>query len=109
MKTSIITLLMIGTSITMLANGQELYKKCTGCHGEDGKTSALQKSAIIAAQESNLTIKQLTAYKNGELNQYGLGNIMKLQLTTITDVEIEELANYIASMQKDENNKNFSE
>ena len=99
MKTStIIPLLFIGTTIVMMANGQELYKKCTGCHGENGEVSALQQSAIITAQDSNLTIKELTAYKNGELNQYGLGNIMKLQLTTVSDEEISELADYISEL-----------
>ena len=104
MKTSIIALLMIGTTITMLANGEELYKKCTGCHGENGELSALQKSATIGGQESNLTIKELTAYKEGELNQYGLGNIMKLQLESVSTEEIKELAEYIEKMETNSSN-----
>jgi len=100
MKTSIIALLMIGTSLTMMANGAELYKKCAGCHGEQGEKNALSKSVVIAGQESNLTIKELTAYKNGELDQYGLGNIMKLQLSTVAEEEIQELAEYIENLEK---------
>ena len=89
--------LLILSSLTLFADTMDLYKKCAGCHGENGELSALDQSKIITAQEQNLTIKELTAYKNGELNQYGLGNIMKLQLSAISDDEIVELADYIAS------------
>lgn len=86
------------TTLALLANSQELYKNCAGCHGENGETSALGQSAKIGGQESNLTIKELTAYKNGELNQYGLGNIMQLQLTALNNDDIEALAEYISNM-----------
>jgi cytochrome c553 len=91
-------LLSILTTIALAANSEELYKTCAGCHGEQGETPALGQSKIIAAQESNLTIKELTAYKNGELNQYGLGNIMQLQLESIDEEDIQELAEYIENM-----------
>ena len=98
-----ITLLILLTA-AILANSEELYKNCSGCHGEHGETKALGQSNIIAGQESNLTIKQLTAYKNGELNQYGLGNIMQLQLKVVNDEDIESLAQYIEEMTKEEEN-----
>jgi len=91
--------LLILTTIALMANSEELYKNCAGCHGENGETSALGQSKIITGQDSNLSIKQLTAYKNGELNQYGLGNIMQLQLTNLNETDIEELATYISNMQ----------
>ena len=100
---SIISLLSI-SSIVLLANGEELYQTCSGCHGDLGKTNALQQSAKIGGQEENLTIKELTAYKYGELNQYGLGNIMKLQLSNISEDEIKELAQYIESLDKNVSN-----
>lgn len=92
-------LLLLMSSLTILANAEELYKHCVGCHGENGELLALGKSKIITGQEQNLTIKQLTAYKNGELNQYGLGNIMKVQLTMLSDEEINKLAEYISRME----------
>lgn len=91
--------LAILVTITLFADTQELYKNCAGCHGENGETAALGQSKIITGQESNLTIKQLTAYKDGELNQYGLGNIMQLQLTSLNETDIEELATYISNME----------
>jgi cytochrome c553 len=97
MKNIILTLIFI-SSLSM-ANGQELYKLCSVCHGETGKLQALHKSALIQGQESNKTIKQLTAYKNGELDQYGLGNIMNMQIQTLSEEDIQELAEYIAQLQ----------
>jgi len=90
--------LAILVATTLFADTQELYKNCAGCHGENGETTALGQSKIITGQESILTIKQLTAYKNGELNQYGLGNIMQLQLSSLNETDIEELATYISNM-----------
>ena len=91
-------LLSILVTMSLFASSEELYKNCAGCHGEQGETSALGESKIIAGQESNLTIKELTAYKDGELNQYGLGNIMQLQLKTIDEDDIQKLAKYIENM-----------
>ncbi len=97
MKTMLLTM---SATVALLANSEELYKNCAGCHGEHGELSAMGQSKIITAQESNLTVKQLTAYKEGELNQYGLGNIMLLQLSKLSPEEIKELAIYIENMDK---------
>ena len=95
MKKILLSILM---TMALLAGSEELYKNCAGCHGEQGETSALGQSKIIAGQETNLTIKELTAYKGGELNQYGLGNIMQLQLEALDEDDIQELAAYIETM-----------
>ncbi len=97
MKKFLLSFILIG-HLSLFAETLELYKNCAGCHGEKGELSALQKSKLIGGQEYNLTIKQLTAYKNGELDQYGLGNIMKLQLSSLSESDIESLANYIANL-----------
>ena len=86
------------TTIVTFADTLELYKNCAGCHGENGEKQALNKSKLIGGQETNLTIKELKAYKNGELNQYGLGNIMKLQVGILSQSDIEELAEYISKL-----------
>jgi cytochrome c553 len=99
MKTLLTLLLTLGTTFSLYADAENLYKNCAGCHGEKGELSALQQSALITGQESNLSIKELTAYKNGELNQYGMGNIMKLQLENISEEEIKELSEYIEAFE----------
>jgi cytochrome c553 len=97
MKKIILTLLITLTSQTM-AKGLPLYKNCAVCHGEKGNTPALQLSGIIAGQDKEKTALQLTAYKNGELNKYGLGNIMKMQVATLSEEDIKTLAKYIQSL-----------
>ena len=94
-----ILLSLLLTVILVQANSKELYKNCVGCHGENGELSALGQSKIIMGQENNLSIKQLTAYKEGELNKYGLGNVRQLQVTSLSEADIKELAEYIANMQ----------
>ena len=99
MKKRYLTLFIITIStILTFADTLELYKNCAGCHGENGEKQALNKSKLIGGQEANITIKELTAYKNGELDQYGLGNIMKLQVGTLSDSDIKELAEYVANL-----------
>ena len=97
MKKIILTLLLTMTT-QIMADGQSLYKNCAGCHGDKGETSALQLSARIAGQAKKKTILQLTAYKKGELNKYGLGNIMKMQVATLSEDDIKNIAKYIATL-----------
>jgi len=99
MKKLIWTLFITATfSNLVMASGKELYKNCAGCHGEHGEKKALQTSGIIGGQASDTTINELTAYKNGELNQYGLGNIMKMQLILLKKEDINDLATYISQL-----------
>ena len=100
MKRLITTLLVSTTAIVSLsmADGADLYKNCFGCHGEQGEKKALNKPAIIGGQEVEESLKQLIAYKNGELNQYGLGNIMQVQLSSLDEEELKELAEYIFTL-----------
>jgi len=97
-KTLLILSLMLTYNTALMANGKTLYKNCAGCHGDKGKTKALHLSKAIAGQSSDKTIKQLTAYKKGELNLYGLGNIMKMQATTLSESDMKALATYISTL-----------
>ena len=98
MKKYLLLFIIIISTIFTFADTLELYKNCAGCHGENGEKSALNKSRLISGQEVNLTIKELSAYKDGELDQYGLGNIMKLQVSTLSQSDILELAEYIVNL-----------
>ena len=98
MKKHLLLFIINISTIVAFADTLELYKNCAGCHGENGENQALNKSKVIGGQEANLTVKELTAYKNGELDQYGLGNIMKLQVGTLSQSDIEEVAAYIETL-----------
>ena len=74
------------------------YAKCTGCHGANGKTKALGKSAIIAGQDKEALITSLKEYKAGTKNVAGMGSLMKGQVATMTDEEIEAVAEYLSQI-----------
>jgi len=82
----------------LAAKGKELYAKCASCHGPKGNLKALNKSGIIAGMPKDEIVKKLKGYKAGTLNQYGMGGLMKGQVATLSDADIEALAAYISSL-----------
>lgn len=74
------------------------YAKCKGCHGADGKTKALGKSAVIAGQDKETLITSLKAYQAGTKNVAGMGSLMKSQVATMSDEEIEAVAEYLSQI-----------
>jgi len=94
----IILILITLTGISFAQTGAELYNKCMGCHGTNGDKAALGKSAIITGQDKELTVKQLKGYKSGDLNQHGMGSLMKVQVNSLTDEDIENISEYISNM-----------
>ena len=78
--------------------GAQLFAKCKGCHGADGKTKALGKSAVIAGQSADDLVKKLTEYKAGTRNVAGMGTLMKGQVGNMSDEDIKALANYISNL-----------
>ncbi len=81
-----------------VAKGKELFAKCASCHGSDGKRKALGKSGVIAGMPKDEVAKKLKEYKAGNLNLYGMGALMKSQVATLSDSDIEALAAYISSL-----------
>ncbi len=80
------------------AEAKRLYSKCASCHGIDGKTKAMGKSAIIARQSSQDLQKKLKEYKEGKRDVSGMGSVMKNQVTSLSDKELKILADYISSL-----------
>lgn len=75
------------------------YAKCKGCHGAEGKTKALGKSAVIAGQDKETLVTSLKAYQAGTKNVAGMGSLMKSQVETMSDEEIEAVAEYLSQVQ----------
>ena len=98
MKKTIFAFAFISSILMAENTGQATYAKCMGCHGSNGEKSALGKSAIITGQDKELTITQLTAYKDGSLNAHGMGGLMKGQLATLSEEDIKNVAEYISNM-----------
>jgi cytochrome c553 len=95
----ILILASIFASEFIFASGASIYtSKCASCHGSKGETSAYKKTKPITGQDSALTYKQLNGYKNGTLNQYGFGGVMKNMVDNLDDNSIKEIASYISKL-----------
>ncbi|KIM04215.1 MAG: hypothetical protein KN64_08445 [Sulfurovum sp. AS07-7] len=98
MKKVFISTVFLATSL-LYASGASIYSgKCASCHGVHGEKSALDRSKPIAGQNPSLTTKQIQAYKNGSLNQYGMGATMKNMVKSLNDNEITEVSNFISKL-----------
>jgi cytochrome c553 len=99
MKKIALTMLFAGVAL-MAADGKALYAKCAGCHGQDGKTKALGKSAPIAGMAVDTLVKAMEGYKAGTLNTYGMGGVMKGQVAALSADDMKALAEYINKLGK---------
>jgi cytochrome c553 len=79
-------------------DGKALFAKCAGCHGADGKTAALGKSAVIAGQSTADLETKIAGYKAGTLNVVGMGGLMKGQVASFSDADIKAVASYISGL-----------
>ena len=80
------------------ALGAQAYKKCSGCHGADGKTKALGKSPVIAGLAKDDLVTMLKEYKAGTRNVAGMGALMKGQVATMSDADIEAVSAHISAL-----------
>ena len=80
------------------AAGKAAYAKCAGCHGADGHTKALGKSAVIAGQSAADLEAALAGYKAGTRNVAGMGMLMKGQVAAMDDASIKAVAEYISGL-----------
>ncbi len=79
-------------------DGKALFAKCAGCHGADGKTAALGKSAVIAGQAKADLVTKINGYKAGTLNAAGMGALMQGQVASYSDADIDAVSGYIAGL-----------
>jgi cytochrome c553 len=98
MKKIVLAMTIAGTTLLM-ADGAALYAKCAGCHGADGKTKALGKSAPIAGRAAADVVKDLEGYKAGTLNKNGMGGVMKGQ-ANMSPEDMKAVAEYISTLGK---------
>jgi cytochrome c553 len=98
MKKIVLAMTIAGTTLLM-ADGAALYAKCAGCHGANGKTKALGKSAPIAGMAAADVVKDLEGYKAGTLNKNGMGGVMKGQ-ANMSPEDMKAVAEYISKLGK---------
>lgn len=87
-------LVVIGMASVAFADGTAAYKKCAGCHGENGEKVALGKSKIINQMSKADIVAALNGYKDGS---YGgpMKGVMKGQVATLSDADMQAIADMI--------------
>ena len=71
-------------------------KVCATCHGADGK-AAISPYPNLAGQNHDYLVYALKAYKAGNRSG-GLANIMQQQAASLTDADIDALADYYSKL-----------
>lgn len=99
MKKLILIALSFFAMNAFASEGAELYKKCAACHGMNGEKKALNKSQIITDFTKEEALAALMGYKDGS---YGgsMKALMKAQIATYSDEQLEKVAEYIGDMKK---------
>lgn len=95
-KVACILVSVVAVSL-MAADGAAIYQsKCFACHKENAKTSAMNKSQVIAGWDAAKTIAAVNGYKDGS---YGgtMKGIMKPIATGLNDEDLKAVAATIAS------------
>ncbi len=95
MKKVTLALMLAGAASLVMADGAALYKKCAGCHGAKGEKKALGKAPAIGGLPVATLVDDLKGYKAGTLNRHGMGMMMKGQVKSLSDADIQALAEYI--------------
>ena len=95
-KLAVLTLAATVATTLMAADGAAIYKKCAGCHCAHGEKKALGKSEVIKGWPKEKTVEALKGYKAGTRNVHGMGALMKGQVASLSDADIEAIADYIS-------------
>ncbi len=94
--------LCLGISLPAFSeDGASLYisKGCAGCHGADGGTPLMPGYPKISMQNPGYIIAQLKDFKSGKRTN-GNAALMTGIVTSLTDDDIKNLAEYLASPAK---------
>lgn len=100
MRKCIFLSIVLGLGLLGAAEPAELIKKCAGCHGPAMDKKAFGKGHVVNTLDSATIKEDLTGYKAGSLNRYGMGGVMHGQAKNLSDADIEALAKYIPTLKK---------
>ncbi len=84
--------------------GDALYKSkgCVACHGADAKTPIMPIYPKLAGQSKEYAITQMKDIKSGARNN-GQTAVMKGIIASVSDAEMEAIAEWLASLPKEVN------
>jgi cytochrome c len=91
--------LSLSISTAVLADGAALYKSktCWSCHGKDAKTPLMPMYPKLAGQNADYAYNQMNDIKSGKRNN-GQTAAMKGVMGLVSDAEMREIANWLATL-----------
>lgn len=90
----VISSIAVVTLLGVSAYATQLYSKCAACHGEKGEKVSLEKSLVIKDMSKEAFVSAIKGYKDGSYGRE-MKAMMKPQVLSLTDAQIEEIAAYI--------------
>lgn len=94
----IFTLFILVSSLFSIEEGAVLYSSCKFCHGIKAQMLYVDKVPSIKDMDIETLELKLRLYKEGSIDAYGYGPIMKQQMKNIPDDKISVLAKYIKNL-----------
>ncbi len=84
---------------TAQADGAALYqaKTCWSCHGKDAKTPLMPMYPRLAGQNAQYALNQMKDIKSGK-RANGQSAAMKGVMSLVNDSEMQDIANWLASL-----------
>ncbi len=101
MRILLVTCMLFVISCFGVQDGEDIYKKCRGCHGIDGKHLPFERANgfLIGRDKTELLhiIKDIHygSYKKAKINK-----IMQKVISKLSIKEIESVAEYISKFKK---------
>lgn len=92
----IVALCALGLASILFAEAPAVYKKCTTCHGVDGKKVGVAPKAIAGLSKQE-ALDLLQGYKNKTIKTKK-ANTMFIQVKNLSDADMNALAEYIATL-----------
>jgi len=88
----------VKSDATLAAKGAALYnnKGCTACHGADAQTPIMPSYPKLAGQNKDYAVAQMKDIKSGARNN-GLTALMKGIMASVSDAEMEDMAEWLVS------------
>lgn len=98
----LLILALLGFASFAFADAPAAFKKCVACHGADAKKVAPGSvgGITIAGMAKDELVKKLKGYRAKTENNGGAAAIMYGQAASLTDDDIEALADHISKLPK---------
>jgi cytochrome c553 len=109
LKKAIVATLLFSSATVLASQGEEIFKKCAICHGLNGDKKSLNVSELIAGWDADKIIKTLHGYKDGKIDRYGFGKMMRGQATKLNDKQMQIVAKFVEELKPKEVQKEMKD